>query len=219
MGDGSSMLTPAVLANAVGDALGRSDIELPLTLNKVWALANDKTYQRAKTKKKTGERAGSLTGEGTVTLNAASATAWQMLLDPDTLAAVIPGCQSIKRVGENRYRASVTIAVGGIRGDYEARIEMSDLDAPHRLRLTGSARGALGWGAGEATVILTADGETTRLEYRYSADVGGRIAAVGSRMLGTVTRALIGRFFDSFNAALGPTAPGILARLKHWWRR
>ena len=219
MGDGSSMLTPAVLANAVGDALGRSDIELPLTLNKVWALANNRTYQRATTTKKTGERAGGLTGEGTVTLNAAPATAWRMLLDPDTLAAVIPGCQSIERIGENRYHATVTIAVGGIRGDYEARIEMSDLEPPNSLRLLGKARGALGWGTGEAEVTLEADGAVTRLAYRYSADVGGRVAAVGQRMLGTVTRELIGRFFDSFNAALGPAAPGPLARLKRWWAR
>ena len=219
MGDGSSMLTPAVLANAVGDALGRSDIELPLTLNKVWALANDRDYTRAATTKPSGERTGALSNQGSVILNAAPATAWEKLLDPDVLAKVIPGCQAIEQVGENQYLARVTIAVGGIRGDYEARIAMSDLEAPHRLRLAGSGRGALGWGAGEAWVTLEAEGETTRLAYRYSADVGGRVAAVGQRMIGTVTAALIGRFFDAFNKVLAPAEPGMLDRVKGWWQK
>jgi 2-furoyl-CoA dehydrogenase large subunit len=212
------MLTPAVLANAVGDALGRDDIELPLTLNRVWALANGKTYERAATKKPTGGgRAGSLVGDGEVVLKEAAETVWKHILDPAILKKIVPGCQTFERVGDNQYRATVTIAVGGIRGNYEARIEMRDLDAPKSLTLTGSGRGALGWGRGEATVSLAADGETTRLTYAYSADVGGRVASVGQRMLGTVTRALIGRFFDSFNKLLAPDERGVLDRVKGWF--
>jgi len=218
MGDGSSMLTPAAMANAVGDALGRSDIELPLTLNRVWAYTNDAPYQRATHARHAGpgSRPGALSGDSAVDLTAPPETVWQALLDADTLASVIPGCHSVERTGENIYRAEVTIAVGGIRGDYQARIELSDLKAPTSLRLSGSARGALGWGAGEAFVELTATETGTRLTYRYTADAGGKVAAVGQRMLGTVTRALIGRFFESFDRALAPSAT---AKSSGWFAR
>lgn len=208
MGDGSSMLTPAVMANAMADALGKSDVELPLTLNRVWAYSNRRDYTRATQsgRAKGGSRPGALTGNGSVDLNAPTDTVWKALLAPETLAEVIPGCRTIERVSDNRYRADVTIAVGGIRGDYTARIDLSDLDAPNTLRLTGSARGALGWGAGEAAIQLSEIENGTRLTYEYNADVGGKVAAVGQRMLGTVARALIGRFFEGLDRSFGGTS-------------
>lgn len=224
MGDGSSILAPTALANAVGDALGTFDVTLPLTLNKMWAMANGVAYERAgAVRAKTGDGpqddtavGGGLTGEGEVELSATPEEVWRLLLDPEELAAVVPGCERLEQTGEDSYSAEVTIGVASIKGVYDARIELRDKQEPSSLRLVGRASGALGFGRGEGRVRLEAVGsDRTRLTYSYRADVGGKVAAVGQRMLGTVTKILIGQFFKGFERRLkvGGGKPGWFARL------
>ncbi len=223
MGDGSSMLTPAAIANAAADALGRDDIVLPLTLQRVWSLANDgpariepsAPHAAARTEK----AKGGLTGVGEIVLSAPPAEIWRRLTDPEELAAIVPGCRTLTRDGPDRYRAEVMIGVAGIRGLYATRIELRDQQEPHALRLIGSASGALGYGSGEGDVTLAATGNGgTRLRYRYRAEIGGKVAAVGNRMLGTVTRILIGEFFRSLERRVSPDAgPPLRRRLASVW--
>jgi 2-furoyl-CoA dehydrogenase large subunit len=219
MGDGSSMLAPTAIANAVSDALGRSDVELPLTLNRVWALANNRPYARpGEVKPKVGagpaeSTGGSLTGEGEVVLPASPAEIWRMLLDPSALAAMVPGCRELKLTGTDRYEAEVEIGVASIRGVYSATIEIKDKRELESLRFVGRAHGGLGFGDGIGWVTLHPAGDGTRLAYRYQARVGGKVASVGSRMLGTVTRILISQFFRGFERKLAPPRPGLLGRL------
>jgi len=222
MGDGSSMLTPAVIANAVADAIGVENFKLPLTLNKTWDLANGREPQRVLAAAArlravaAGERApGALTGAGEVTLSAPPAEVWRLLLDPATLAAIVPGCETLDLVAPDRYAADVVLGVAGIKGRYKATIELKDKKEPASIRLIGRAEGALGFGSGEGRVTLAASGGGTRLAYDYSADVGGKVAAVGSRMLGAVTRVLIGQFFRGLDRRLKPARPGLLGRLFH----
>ncbi len=204
MGDGSSMLAPAALANAAADALGREDIDLPLSLNRVWELANGRdatisgTYGGAKRKAGEVELGGSLQGEGSTNLSAPPAEVWRRLLDPDVLAAVIPGCRKMERRGADAFEAEVSIGVAGIRGVYAAKIRIGAQTPPHSMRMEFVAQGRLGNGRGSALVDLAPEGEGTRLSYRYGADVGGTVAAVGNRMLGSVTGVLIGQFFKAF---------------------
>jgi len=216
MGDGSAMLSPAAIANAVADALGREDVMPPLTLQRLWALANGKDAIRKPLATKDVSRPlkGMLTGNGEVILSAAVADVWRRLIDPAELAAVVPGCQSLHQDGPDRYKAQVVIGVAGIRGSYDAVIELHDKDEPHSLRLVGKATGALGFGTGSGLVTLepTSDGRT-RLRYDYAADVGGKVAAVGQRMLGAVTRYLIGQFFAAFERRIAPRKARFLARL------
>lgn len=211
MGDGSSMLAPTAIANAAADALGTYDVELPLTLNKTWAKANGQEYHRAgATRAKVGEGPrdagaveGGLTGEGSVELSAPPATVWDMLLDPDALAAVVPGCEKLEQAGEDSFTAEVVIGVAGIKGTYSAAIDLKDKVEPQSVRLVGKASGALGFGEGEGRVTLEDLGNgRTRLSYSYRANVGGKVAAVGQRMLGTVTKLLIGQFFRGFDRRL-----------------
>jgi 2-furoyl-CoA dehydrogenase large subunit len=228
MGDGSSMLTPAAIANAVADALGRDDITLPLNLQRVWALANghDPGRQRkfaapvVSTEKSTGQ--GALTGSGEVLLSASVDEVWRRLIDPNELAAIVPGCRSLRLDGPDSYAAQVVIGVAGIRGVYDARIELRDKNERSSVRLVGKAAGALGYGSGSGLVTLRAEADgRTRLHYTYDADVGGKIAAVGQRMLGTVTRYLIAQFFSALERPLAPKRAagwrGLLSRLP--WRR
>jgi 2-furoyl-CoA dehydrogenase large subunit len=222
MGDGSSMLTPAAIANAVADALGRDDISLPVNLQRVWALANGQD-PAAKRRRKAAEAAaepaaghGALTGSGEVTLSAPVEEVWRRLMDANELAAIVPGCRGLTQDGPDRYSAEVVIGVAGIRGSYRARIEMRDKKEASSVRLVGTASGALGFASGSGLVTLRPEaGGGTRLAYRYEADVGGKVAAVGQRMLGSVTRYLIAQFFQSLERRVRPAGKG----WRGWWRR
>ncbi|HLH87441.1 MAG TPA: molybdopterin cofactor-binding domain-containing protein [Xanthobacteraceae bacterium] len=212
MGDGSSMLTPAAIANAVADALGRDDIVLPLTLQRVWALANDVKLAAPAAKLDSKQQAaatlppGGLRGEGTLTISAPPAEVWRRLIDPAELAAIVPGCRELRQDGPDHYVAEVTIGVAGVRGVHAAEIALKDKQEPRSVRLLGKATGALGFGTGEGIVTLAPEGAGTRLTYRYRADVGGKVAAVGQRLLGTVTRVLIGQFFAALERRIAPRA-------------
>jgi len=219
MGDGSSMLTPAAIANAVADALGRDDITLPLTLQRVWALANDVKLSAPAVRASIGAQAeaatpppGGLRGKGAVTISAPPAEVWRRLTDPVELATIVPGCRELRQDGPDRYVAEVTIGVAGIRGVYAAEIALKDKEEPRSVRLVGKATGALGFGTGEGLVTLAPDGADTRLTYTYRADVGGKVAAVGQRLLGTVTRVLIGEFFASLERRIAPHAGSAMPR-------
>lgn len=161
---------------------------------------------------------GALTGSGEVVLPAPVAEVWRRLIDPEELAAIVPGCQSLHQDAPDRYSAQVVIGVAGIRGTYDATIEMRDKQEQHSVRLVGKASGALGFGSGSGLVTLQAEPDgRTRLRYQYSADVGGKVAAVGQRMLGTVTRYLIGQFFGALERRIAPDSArgwrGLLGRL------
>jgi 2-furoyl-CoA dehydrogenase large subunit len=218
MGDGSSMLVPAAIGNAVADALGRSDIELPLTLNRSWDLANGRVHVRADTARpkivaEGGIAPGGLTGEGSVHLSSSPEDIWQALLDPIVLSAIVPGCQRLERVADDRFEAEVIIGVAGIRGAWRASIELKDMTQPSSLRMVGKGEGTLGFGQGEGVIALTAtpDGGT-ELTYTYHANVGGKIASVGQRMLGTVTKVLIGQFFRALEHRMTPGKKSFWAR-------
>src|SRR5262249_5179947 len=160
MGDGSSMLTPAAIANAVADALGRDDISLPLTLRRVSALANGRDpVAEARSTVSTARPVGSpvsnvLTGRGEVTISAPVEEVWRRLLDPRELAAIIPGCRGLTQDGPDSYSAQVVIGIAGVRGTYQAQIELRDKREGNSLRLVGKASGALGFGSGSGFVSL-----------------------------------------------------------------
>ncbi len=225
MGDGSSMLTPAAMANAVADALGRDDISLPLNLQRLWVLANggDPSLKR-RVAASEGIQApigkGALTGTGEVVLSAPVEEVWRRLIDPKELAAIVPGCRSLTQDAPDRYSAQVMIGVAGIRGVYNAQIEMRDKTEGSSLRLVGKASGALGFGSGSGLVTLRGEPDgRTRLEYRYEANVGGKVAAVGQRMLGTVTRYLISQFFSALERRIAPQNHKGWSKYLPWRRR
>jgi 2-furoyl-CoA dehydrogenase large subunit len=221
MGDGSSMLTPAAITNAVADALARDDISLPLNLRRVWAFANGHEVtprpMAAQARAEGTAVGGALTGSGEVSLSAPVKEVWRRLLDPSELAAIIPGCRGLTQDGPDRYSAQVVIGVAGIRGTYHVQIEMRDKKEESSVRLVGKAFGALGFGSGSGFVSLQPEaGGRTRLQYRYEADVGGKVAAVGQRMLGSVTRYLIAQFFHSLERRLRPAGG---EGWRTWWSR
>ena len=218
MGDGSSMLTPAAIANAVADAMGREDVELPLTLSKLWRLANPdavKTSSSQQVKIQPGE----LSGEGEVTVPKPPPEVWRYLTDPESLRRIIPGCRKLSMEGESRFHAEVELRVAAIKGIFTATMELRDPVPAESVRLVGTMAGDLGFGRGDGWVTLAPlqDG-STRVSYRYRARVGGKVASVGQRMLGKVTEVLIARFFDALNRE-GQGGVSLFARMRDWFRQ
>lgn len=225
LGEGNNMSTPPCIGNAVADAIGLQDIRLPLTPAKVLALIgfDDPPPSRPElivaqqaAEKTAGARrsAKALTARGTVDLNAAPEAIFNVLLDPVALAKVIPGCNTLEKIGDNRYRADVTVGIGLIKARYEAEISLSDLDPPHRLRLAGAGMSSLGSARGEGLVELSAIETGTRLSYDYEAEVSGKVAAVGGRMLEGAAKIVLNELFES----LGRQANGQKIK-QNWWRR
>jgi 2-furoyl-CoA dehydrogenase large subunit len=224
VGEGNCMSTPVCLANAVADALGVETIDLPLTPAKLASLASgDEPTPPAGTsaklaRVKPGDRA--MRGEGEARVNAAPKTVWALLLDPDVLASLIPGSHGVQKLSPTHFRADVTLGVGPVKGRYKADVELSDLNPPRAATLAGSVTGGLGSGGGTGRVTLTPDqNDGTVIGYSYEAEVGGKVAAVGGRLLEGASRVIIGQFFAALarKAGGGPeAAPGFFARLLAW---
>jgi 2-furoyl-CoA dehydrogenase large subunit len=202
VGEGNCMSTPVCIANAVSDALGKKNIELPLVPSKLATLIYGEEIAAPKGARtspppavKSGER--SLHGEGRAHVNAAPAEVWAMLLDPNSLQAVIPGCHNVEKISDTHFRAEVTIGIGPVKGLYRAEVTLSDLDPPHAVTLGGSAEGGLGFGGGEGRITLSADESGTTLDYKYNAAIGGKVASIGGRLLDGAARVIIGQFFTA----------------------
>lgn len=222
LGEGNNMSTPVCIANAFADALRpRRDIEdvrLPLTPDRVLQLLETpdpppRSGQRPVAALPAGDGL-TLQAQGQVAIAATPEQVFAVLLDPAALARVIPGCHALVADGENRYHADVTVGVGLVKARYAASIQLSEIDAPRRLRLAGAGHSSLGTGGGDGVVTLEVTATGTTLRYDYRAQVGGKIAMVGSRMLEGAARVIVAQLFES----LGRQAAGTPAR-PPWWRR
>lgn len=211
IGEGNQYTTPVCLANAVADALGREDISTPLTPPKVfeWIHGEEapppETSRFAGKQKKTGR---ALTGDGSAVVPAAADEIWDLLLDPEKLAGIIPGCHELKQAGENAYRADVTLGAGPVKGRFTANVRLSDMKRPQALNLSGSLLGALGTSQGSGTITLEPVDGGTKLSYTYEVTLSGKVAAVGGRMLDGAARTIIGRFFKNLIAVVSPEPDG-----------
>ncbi|MBO0903738.1 xanthine dehydrogenase family protein molybdopterin-binding subunit [Jiella sonneratiae] len=208
VGEGNCMSTPACIANAVADAIGADDLVLPLSPSRIAGLLAGEEPQ-PKVTPKPAEKAApgggrKLTGEGSADVAASREDVWRMLLDPATLSAIIPGSHGVEKVSDTRFTADVTLGVGPVKGRYKADIELSDLDEPNGVTLTGRTVGALGSGEGSGRVTLEdLGGGRTRIAYSYEAAIGGKVASVGGRLLDGAARVVIGQFFKALATHAG----------------
>ncbi|WP_018700234.1 xanthine dehydrogenase family protein molybdopterin-binding subunit [Amorphus coralli] len=218
VGEGNCMSTPVCIANAVADALGISDVTLPLTPSKISEhLYAPEPEPKEQPKPVADEGGRKLRGEGEAVVAAPRQKIWDMLLDPETLKAVVPGAHSVEKVSDTLFRADVTLGVGPVKGRYRAEIELSDLDPPEAVTLSGGAEGGLGFGRGTGRVTLTERGPNeTLVAYTYEAEIGGKVASVGGRLLDGAARVVIGQFFQALarQAGGGGSGGGVMSRLK-----
>jgi 2-furoyl-CoA dehydrogenase large subunit len=204
--EGNQYSTPVCIANAVADALDRSDITTPLLPAKVMAWLNpEERPPRTRPAEPEKPRRG-LAGSGSVIVPAPPETVWPALLEPDTLRKAIPGCEEIARAGENAYRATVLLGVGPVRGRFAANVELSELDPPRAGVLSGTLEGPLGAGSGRGRLVLASDSGGCRISYDYDVHLTGKVAMVGGRLIEAATRHLIGEFFRRFAQAAAPAA-------------
>lgn len=132
-------------------------------------------------------------------------TAWDALNDPAVLQRCIPGCESITAAGDNAYDVAMTAAVGPVKARFKGRMELTDIVPPTSYRLNFDGQGgAAGFGKGTAQVQLAPEGPTvTRLSYTAHAQVGGKLAQIGSRLVDGAARKLADEFFQRFAAEFG----------------
>jgi carbon monoxide dehydrogenase subunit G len=130
--------------------------------------------------------------------------AWEALNDTEILRASIPGCESIDADGENAYALSMSASVGPVKARFKGRMLLTDIDAPRTYTIVFEGQGgAAGFGKGNAQVTLEPDGDdATTLSYTASAQVGGKLAQIGSRLVDGAARKIAGEFFKRFSAQL-----------------
>jgi carbon monoxide dehydrogenase subunit G len=142
--------------------------------------------------------------KGEVALPANRQKVWQALNDPDILKACIPGCQSMEKTSDTSYSAVAKVKVGPVGATFKGNVELRDLDPPNGYRIQGTGQGGIaGFANGGATVRLSdqPDGGTL-LSYEVEANVGGKIAQVGSRLIDGVAKNMADKFFASFAEAV-----------------
>jgi len=129
------------------------------------------------------------------------------LNDPEVLKRAIPGCQALERVSPTELTATVAVKIGPVKATFKGRVTLSDLDPPQSYVISGEGKGgAAGFAKGRAKVRLTEDGQATRLAYEVDADIGGKLAQVGQRLIEGSSKKLAGEFFAAFQAALAAPA-------------
>ncbi|PJI40510.1 MAG: carbon monoxide dehydrogenase [Rhizobium sp.] len=127
---------------------------------------------------------------------------WQALNDPEILRQAIPGCESLDKTSDTNMTAKVVLKVGPIKAKFEGAVELQNLNPPHSYTIAGEGKGGLaGFAKGGADVSLAADGpNATILSYTVKAEVGGKIAQLGSRLIDSTSKKLAGEFFSKFGA-------------------
>ena len=133
---------------------------------------------------------------------------WRGLNDPEVLKACISGCESIEKLSATEYLVLTTAAIGPVRARFKGKLLLADLDPPNSYSLSFDGQGgAAGFGKGTAKVFLSAAGADTRLSYAVKAQVGGKLAQLGSRLIDGVAKKLADDFFVAFNQHMaGPAA-------------
>ncbi|MGW9229997.1 CoxG family protein [Pseudorhizobium sp. NPDC055634] len=127
------------------------------------------------------------------------------LNDPDVLKAAIPGCQQLDKLSDNELEAKVTLKIGPVKATFGGKVTLDTTGAPDRFSLVGEGNGGVaGFAKGGADVELAADGDATILRYVAKADVGGKLAMLGSRLIDSTAQKLAGQFFENFSQKVTP---------------
>lgn len=133
---------------------------------------------------------------GSYTFEAPQKTVWEALQNPTVLTSVLPGCDRLEEVGENQFEGELNIKVGPVQGKFKGRVEMRDLDEPNSFTLKIDGRGSTGFVKATARIDLEAAGESTLMRYDSDAQIGGRIASVGQRLLDSSAKAIVQQSLD-----------------------
>jgi carbon monoxide dehydrogenase subunit G len=137
---------------------------------------------------------------------------WDALNDPEVLKACIPGCESLEKTSDTDLKATAAVKIGPIAARFTGKVQLTDLHAPDSYRISGEGQGGVaGFAKGGANVRLSDDGADTLLQYDVKAQVGGKIAQLGARLIDATSKQMADMFFDRFTAAVANPAPDVPA--------
>lgn len=147
-----------------------------------------------------------MTMNGEYQLPAPQQTVWEALNDPAVLKACIPGCESLDKTSDNGFQAVATIKIGPVKAKFKGSVTLSDIDPPNGYKISGQGDGGVaGFAKGGATVKLTPKDGGTVLSYTVEAQIGGKLAQLGQRLVNGAAKKLADDFFKNFAAAVsGP---------------
>jgi len=136
---------------------------------------------------------------GSYQINLSKEKVWEALNDPEILKKSIPGCEEFKKNSETEFTATATNKIGPFNASFTGDIELEDLDPPNSYKISGSGNSPVGFASGEATVKLENHENGTKLIYEVQANVGGKIAQVGSRLIDMTAKKMADIFFGKFS--------------------
>ena len=136
---------------------------------------------------------------GEYRISASRAQVWEALNDPNVLRASIPGVESLDQKSDTEFAAALTVRVGPVKARFKGSVTLRDLDPPHGYLIVGEGQGGVaGFAKGSCQVSLSEEGEATLLHYQADAQVGGKLAQIGSRMISGVAKKTADDFFSAF---------------------
>ena len=136
---------------------------------------------------------------GSYQINLSKQKVWEALNDPEILKKAIPGCEEFTKNSDTEFTATATNKIGPFNASFTGDIELTDLDPPNSYKITGSGNSPVGFASGEATVKLEDHEKGTNLIYEVEANVGGKIAQVGSRLIDMTAKKMADIFFGKFS--------------------
>ena len=136
---------------------------------------------------------------GSYQINLSKEKVWEALNDPEILKQAIPGCEEFTKNSDTEFTAKATNKIGPFNASFTGDVELTDLNPPNSYKITGSGNSPVGFASGEATVILEDNENGTKLIYEVEANVGGKIAQVGSRLIDMTAKKMADIFFGKFS--------------------
>ena len=136
---------------------------------------------------------------GSYQINLEKQKVWEALNDPEILKKTIPGCEKFKKNSDTEFSIIATNKIGPFNATFTGNIELKDLNPPHSYKISGSGNSPVGFASGEAEVKLEDDNGGTKLIYVVEANVGGKIAQVGSRLIDMTAKKMADIFFGKFS--------------------
>ena len=146
-----------------------------------------------------------MTMTGEVLLPAGREQVWAKLNDPQVLKACIPGCEQLDMTSPTEFQAVATVKVGPVKARWKGKVRLSDLDPPNSYRISGEGEGGVaGFAKGGAKVTLAEQDGGTRLSYDVEAQIGGKLAQLGQRLINSAAKKTADDFFEKFAAEVSP---------------
>ena len=141
--------------------------------------------------------------DGEHLFNAPQQQVWDLFRDTEVMAAALPGTKRMELVGENTYEAVMNVRVGPVAGEFSGQLVISNEDHPNSYTMTVEGRGKPGFMKGVGDVILTPQGsDQTLMGYTGDVQIGGKLAAVGQRLIDTVAKSIISQAFETLDGVL-----------------